>query len=174
LGLYWLVTGVALVSWRVRHGTLPGLSAKGERVLVNRLMNGLRLPLTDIRLTKGRLPRPGELIVYGSDAGGKTGPEFRLGRVVGAPGQSLNQNEGECRVEGTVVGAALGELPRNAHCVPDGGVIVQPDVSAVEQAPVKLEWAPEEEIVGNVVSVWWPLHRARAVRAQPAASKSPT
>ncbi len=169
--LYWLVTGFIVMSLRVRHGRLGGAAARGEHVLVNRLTMGLRIPFTQARVVPGRLPHPGELIAYAAEREGQAHPQVFLGRVVGAPGQKVSKSGGLCRIDGRDVGVMPDKAAPKGDRVPEGGVIVVWDAPDAEGEAAPMEWVPREDIIGNVFSVWWPLHRARAIRVTPAPSK---
>lgn len=57
----------------------------GDRVLVNKLAYGFRVPFTDWRLTDGGSPEPGEVVVFDSPETGKR----LIKRVVGAGGDTV-------------------------------------------------------------------------------------
>ncbi|MFO7974987.1 MAG: signal peptidase I [Candidatus Hydrogenedentota bacterium] len=169
--LYWFVTGFIAISLRVRHTHPGGVPARGEHVVVNRLMTGLRIPFTNAHLIPGRPPREGELLAYAADREGSYTPQIVIGRVVGLPGQYVATEGRACRIDGREVGVWPNDAALKDGRIPEDGVVVAWDAPAAEGKPVFVEWVPRENIIGNVVSVWWPLHRARAVRVQPAASK---
>jgi len=155
----------------VHHAHLGGVPRQGEYVLVNRLMAGLRMPFTNAHLIPGRLPREGELIAYAAEREGQPSPQLFIGHVVGMPGQLLVIEEKTCRIDGREAGVLTNDAHLKNGVVPDEGVIVAWDVPATKGKPVSVEWVSRENIIGNVVSVWWPLHRARAIRVQQATSK---
>ncbi|HNZ16746.1 MAG TPA: signal peptidase I [Candidatus Hydrogenedentes bacterium] len=161
--LYGLVTGFVVMSLRVRHGQVTGLPARGERVLVNRLMTGLRMPFTNARLLPGRLPRRGELIAYAAEDGDGAAPQMHLGRVVGTPGQAVTRKDGTCCIDGHAVGLLAEDGKFKPGRVPDDGVVVVVDAATAAPSGPPVAWVSREDMIGNVVSVWWPLHRARAV-----------
>lgn len=169
--LYWFVTGFIALSLRVRHAHLGGVPAQGEYVLVNRLMTGLRIPFTRAHVIPGRLPRSGELIAYVAEREDPPSPRILMGHVVGMPGQRLAIEGKTCRIDNREAGVLTNDPALKDGLVPEDGVIVAWDVPATEGKPVSVEWVPRENIIGKVVSVWWPPHRARAIRVHPATSK---
>lgn len=172
--LYWFVTGFFVVSARVQHGNLGNAPARGEHVLVNRLLGGLCLPFTNAHLIPGRLPVAGEFILYATERGNEGSPHAILGRVVGTPGQRIAQAGGKCLIEGQEVGATTDGRPVKGERVPGDGVVVVYDAARDDGGAPPVEWVPREDIIGNAVSVWWPLHRARAIRPQSTASDGAT
>ncbi len=161
--LYAFVTGFFVMSMRVRHGQIPDFPARGERVLVNRLMTGLRVPFTNARLLPGRLPRQGEVIAYAAEDGDTASPQMFLGRVVGMPGQNVSRRDGSCCIEGHVVGSLTDGGKFKPGRVPDGGVVVVYDAANKKASGPPVAWVSREDIIGSVISVWWPPHRVRSV-----------
>lgn len=168
--LYWLATALVAISLRVEHGRLDGGAARGEHVLVNRLMAGVRIPFTDMRLTQGRLPARGELIAFAAEPDSNEPPGIFLGRVVGLPGQRVSCQAGRCHIDGENAGAAASCEAFAQDRIPEHGVAAMLDAPESQEAP-PIVWVPYEDILGNVVSVWWPLNRARAIGARPMPSK---
>jgi signal peptidase I len=80
---------------------LPTLEV-GDRLVVNRLAYGVRLPFSKKYLGK-RLPRRGDLVVLHSEAG--TGPGTLVKRVVGLPGDVVSFRDGNLYLNGEVVPA---------------------------------------------------------------------
>lgn len=77
--LYELMTSFVVFSWRVRKG-FAGVLDKGERVVVNRLPFGVRLPLIGVALVGARDARAGEYVLI--EPVGGDGPY--IARVVAA------------------------------------------------------------------------------------------
>jgi signal peptidase I len=76
----------------------------GDRLVVNRLAYGLRLPFSE-RILRARAPRRGDVIVFPSEAAGGdgTGPMALVKRVIGLPGDVVAFRNGVPFVNGWVV-----------------------------------------------------------------------
>jgi len=125
-------------SRRVRSTESGGALEKGERLLVNRLAFGLRLPFSFRRIVPGRAPRPNELVVYSPPAGYGSGGQTLLGRV--APES-----------------AGRRDAPQNHYLLLAEGTGGEPDSRVFGRIP-------QERLLGSVVRVWWPLWRRRRIR----------
>lgn len=76
----------------------------GDRLLVNKLAYGVRLPFSR-RALRATSPRRGDVVVFPSDgrAGGDGGPRSLVKRVIGLPGDVIAFNNGSPIVNGWVV-----------------------------------------------------------------------
>jgi signal peptidase I len=112
-----LFAGVALTALAIRASVLeiyrvvspsmvPTLNV-GDRLLVNRLAYGLRIPFSD-HIVRARPPRRGDVIVFPSEAAGGgagAGPRWLVKRVLGLPGDVVAFRNGSPIVNGWVVPA---------------------------------------------------------------------
>ncbi len=138
--LYELIRGFVVFSWPVRKPLATETLAEGDRVIINRITFGLRIPFTSRRFAWRRQPRPGELVAYFSKGGDDAPLDLYYGRIIG---------EDEFRHQG-------GKAPdgSQAHW------FVQSNSASDEQ------WLAigRERLVGSVSAVWWPLSRRRRIR----------
>jgi signal peptidase I len=76
----------AVADWMVvPSGSMNPTLMEGDRIFVQKMHYGLRVPFTTVRLTDGAQPRRGEIIVFESPADGKT----LVKRLIGLPGDSI-------------------------------------------------------------------------------------
>jgi signal peptidase I len=80
----------------VPTGSMNPTIIEGDRVLVNKHVYGVRIPWTLVRLTDGRDPQRGEIVVFDSPANGIS----LVKRVVGVPGDTIALDEGGLVVNG--------------------------------------------------------------------------
>jgi signal peptidase I len=73
----------------VPTGSMNPTILEGDRILVDKHVFGLRLPWTLIRLTEGREPKRGEIVVFDSPIDGKS----LVKRLVGEPGDVVGLDE---------------------------------------------------------------------------------
>lgn len=81
-----LVFRSAVADWMyVPTGSMNPTIVEGDRILVDKAAFGLRLPFTEIRLTRGDDPRRGDIVIFPSPKDGMT----LVKRVVGLPGDTI-------------------------------------------------------------------------------------
>jgi signal peptidase I len=80
----------------VPTGSMNPTIIEGDRVLVNKHVYGVRIPWTLVRLTEGRDPQRGEIVVFDSPADGIS----LVKRVIGVPGDTIALDESGLVVNG--------------------------------------------------------------------------
>ena len=96
-----LLRGVLWEPFKVPSGSMIPTLVIGDLVLVNRHAYGIKVPLTDIRLTEGRPPARGELIVFRYPP--KPDLDY-LNRVIAVPGDEVSYLGKKLRINGELVG----------------------------------------------------------------------
>jgi len=161
-------------SWRVAaHMPETGL-AQGDHVYVNRVWFGLPLPFTGKRLTRGRSPDRGVLVLY-------RGPneELLVGCVAGFPGEQVFLNDGALHINGNPVdhgrfadcrfictestGPYAQSKKKEFSVVPEGHYFILCDDPEGKNDGRTLGWTPRENLLGVVAAVWWPPSRWRRI-----------
>ena len=80
----------AFADWMVvPSGSMNPTIVEGDRVLVNKLVFGLRVPFTDVHLTAGENPQRGDIVVFDSPKSGIT----LIKRVIGLPGDLIEMRD---------------------------------------------------------------------------------
>jgi len=90
----------------VPTGSMNPTIIEGDRVLVNKHVYGVRIPWTLVRLTDGRDPQRGEIVVFDSPANGIS----LVKRVIGVPGDTIALDEGGLVVNGEHARYASGDV----------------------------------------------------------------
>lgn len=104
-----LVFRSAWADWMtVPTGSMNPTILEGDRILVDKHVFGLRLPWTLIRLTEGRDPQRGEIVVFDSPADGKS----LVKRIVGVPGDVVALDERGLSINGVHANYAPGDEAR--------------------------------------------------------------
>jgi signal peptidase I len=93
------VTRTSLVAtYRVVGPSMLPTLEIGDRLLVNRLAYGVKLPFAKTYLGK-KVPRRGDLVVFSGDTGtGTGGPRTLVKRVIGVPGDLISFRDGSLQV----------------------------------------------------------------------------
>jgi signal peptidase I len=103
----------------VPSGSMLPTVHEGDRILVNKLAYGVRLPFTEIYLVPTSDPQPGHVVVLRSPEGGTV----LLKRVVAGPGDTIEVVGGQLVLNGRPVpilvesGRATEQLPGSSHAV---------------------------------------------------------
>lgn len=97
----------AIADWmHVPSGSMNPTLVEGDRILVNKMAYGLRVPFTTIRLTEGRDPQRGDIVVFDSPAESKT----LVKRVIGLPGDTVEMRDERLRMNGREAGYAKADV----------------------------------------------------------------
>ena len=90
----------ALADWMlVPTGSMNPTIVEGDRILVNKVAFGLRIPFTNVRLTQGGDPQRGDIVVFASPKDGTT----LVKRVIGLPGDTIAMRDEQLVVNGKPV-----------------------------------------------------------------------
>ena len=95
-----LVFRSALADWMfVPTGSMNPTIVEGDRILVNKVAFGLRIPFTTFRLTQGDDPRRGDVVIFESPKDGIT----LVKRVIGVPGDTVAMRDEQLIVNGAAI-----------------------------------------------------------------------
>ena len=94
----------------VPTGSMNPTILEGDRILVDKHVFGLRLPWTLVRLTEGRDPQRGEIVVFDPPADGPT----LVKRVIGVPGDVVAIDERGLTINGQHANYSAGDPARLA------------------------------------------------------------
>jgi signal peptidase I len=87
----------AFADWvQVPSGSMNPTIVEGDRILINKLVFGLRIPFTTVRITQGSVPARGDIVVFDSP---KTGITL-IKRIIGVPGDILEMRRDELFING--------------------------------------------------------------------------
>lgn len=91
----------------VPSGSMRPTLVEGDRIVVDKMAFGLRVPFTDRWLVASQGPRRGDVVVLSSPEDGKT----LVKRVMGLPGETIAVRGGRVYVDGTSVEERASEVP---------------------------------------------------------------
>ncbi|HEX4481657.1 MAG TPA: signal peptidase I [Rudaea sp.] len=90
----------AFADWMlVPTGSMNPTIVEGDRILVNKMAYGLRIPFTMSRLTNGENPKRGDIVIFPSPKDGTT----LVKRVVGLPGETVEMRDERLMINGKSV-----------------------------------------------------------------------
>ncbi len=90
----------------VPSGSMNPTIIEGDRLLVNKHVYGLRVPLTLIHITPGEDPKRGDIIVFDSPVNGTS----LVKRVIAVPGDTVSLEDEQLIVNGAAARYAHGDL----------------------------------------------------------------
>jgi signal peptidase I len=87
----------AFADWMlVPTGSMNPTIVEGDRILVNKMAYGLRIPFTMTRLTEGQDPKRGDIVIFPSPKDGIT----LVKRVIGLPGETVEMRNERLFING--------------------------------------------------------------------------
>jgi signal peptidase I len=133
----------------VPTGSMNPTVIEGDRVLVDKHVFGVRVPWTLTRLTDGRDPQRGEIVVFDSPVDGTS----LLKRVIGVPGDVVSLDERGLNINGeyanysvgdqALVGQLLsGTQERDPMVFREGGVLREHDMLRMPFPSTREHFAP--------------------------------
>lgn len=169
--------------------TIRGMERGGDRIFVNKLIYGIRLPGSEKRLLRIRSPRAGDVVVFktlGIQGTGSTAREEQtkdyVKRVVAVGGQTVLIQGGVLYVDGIQTDLHRrtldqyyyasqdrpGSLMRYARGrpieVPEGHLFCLGDNSGSSLDSRYWGFIPEKNVLGRASVCWWPPSRVGVLR----------
>jgi signal peptidase I len=136
----------AVADWMlVPSGSMNPTLMEGDRILVEKMHYGLRLPFTNLRLSQGAAPQRGDIVVFDSPADGKV----LVKRLIGLPGEKVALRDDRLSIDGVT-----------AMYQPYGGAFEDEMVAEFRQSPHRLQ----RERVGGIDHAMMQLPQRRAMR----------
>lgn len=145
----------------------------GDRIFVNKFIYGAKIPFTDIRLPRLRDPQRGDIIVFLSPVERK---KYLVKRLIGKPGEEVEIKNQHIWINGKLTENPLvikkltyynrgsfGGYGQKVR-IPEHSYFVLGDNSANSIDSRYWGFVPEENIVGKVFLVHWPIRRIRIIK----------
>lgn len=156
--------------YRVPSGSMQPTLVPGDRVVVNMMAYGLRVPFTDFDLIERGNPRPGDVVVFDSPVDGTR----LIKRAVAVAGDRVDVIDGRLWIDRAPMRAArpkpaerfgeqLARLDlsdgggRDVHglVVPEGQVLVMGDHRGASFDGRYFGLVPESQFYGRAIAVYW-------------------
>ena len=95
---------LAIEPFRIPTESMLPTLRPGDRLFVNKLVYGARIPFTGLRLPAWRAPRRGDVVVFRKDSGAERAEVFPtpwlVKRIVGLPGDRVRAKDGALWING--------------------------------------------------------------------------
>ena len=160
-------------AFKIPSGSMRPTLQEGDKIMVNKLLFGPKVPFTNYRLPALRQPRRGDIIVF-------VYPEDRkkdfIKRLVASETEKVEIADGNILINGK----AVKDFPqmRNVYYynrgsygqegkavkVPEGNYFVLGDNSSSSRDSRYWGFVPEENIIGRAMFIWWPPWRIQVLR----------
>lgn len=158
-------------AFRIPTGSMRTTLIEGDRLLVNKLYYGAKMPFTDYRLPGFTEPKRGDVIVFVYPEDPK---RDYIKRLIGLPGDVIEIKFGDIYVNGELVedpvikkiyyynrGDYAGISQKTT--VPEGMYFVLGDNSASSHDSRYWGFVPENNLIGKAEVIYWPLNRMRFI-----------
>ena len=159
-------------AFKIPSGSMHPTLMEGDRLLVNKLNYGPRIPLTKYRLPGFSEPHRGDVIVfiYPEDP-----TRDFIKRLIALGGDTVEIKDGRIYVNDRVLDLPVikniyyynrgqyGEANEKIH-VPEGDYFVLGDNSGSSHDSRYWGFVPKNVIIGKAEFIYWPLNRIRVIR----------
>ena len=158
-------------AFKIPTGSMRMTLIEGDRILVNKLRYGPKIPLTKLRLPGFSQPQRGDVIVFIYPEDPKR--DF-IKRIAAAGGETLEIKDGDLFVNDQMVEKSpmknfyyynrgdFGGQDQKIK-VPEGSYFVLGDNSASSKDSRYWGFVPEGFVIGRAELVYWPLNRMRFI-----------
>ncbi len=159
-------------AFKIPTGSMRVTLIEGDRILVNKLAYGPKIPLTKWRLPGYSHPQRGDVIVF-------TYPEDRkrdfIKRLIAVGGETLEIRQGRILIDGQPVDDLVIRniyyYNRGAYgvegekiTVPADSYFVLGDNSGSSKDSRYWGFVPKELLIGKAQVIYWPLNRIRFIK----------
>ncbi len=163
-------------AFKIPTGSMRPTFLEGDRILVNKVLYGIRIPFTAWRLPKIREPERGDLVVFRSVDNSR---RAFIKRLVAVGGDEVEIRNFRLWINGKPLDEppifqSLNYYNRGAYGrrgrpmkVPKDHYFFLGDNSASSRDSRYWGFLPKSHLIGRAFVVYWPLHRVRLLRNGP-------
>ncbi len=160
-------------AFRIPSGSMKPTLQEGDKIMVNKLLYGPRIPFTGIRLPGLREPERGDIIVFIYPEDKKK--DF-IKRLIAKGGEDVEISNGNIIINGEAVRGITaidniyyynkGYYGRQGWpvSVPENNYFVLGDNSASSKDSRYWGYVPKENVIGRAMFIWWPPWRMRMLK----------
>jgi len=159
-------------AFKIPSGSMKPTLQEGDKIMVNKLLFGPKIPFTDYRLPALRGPRRGDIIVFVYPVDGR---DF-IKRLAAVGGETIEIADGNILINGEPIKdppeilrtyyynrSVYGQRDRPIG-VPEENYFVLGDNSNSSQDSRYWGFVPEENIIGRAMFIWWPPWRWQVLK----------
>jgi len=167
-----LIRTFIIQAFKIPTGSMRMTLMEGDRILVNKLRYGPKIPFTDSRLPGFTEPKRGDVIVFIYPEDKKR--DF-IKRLVAKGGETLEIRNGDIYINGQLIEESpikniyyynRGKYGKNDKkiVIPENHYFVLGDNSASSKDSRYWGFVPKELVVGKAELIYWPVSRVRRIR----------
>lgn len=164
-----LIRTFFLQAFKIPSGSMRDTLIEGDRLMVNKLRYGAKVPMTDNRLPGFNEPQRGDIIVFKYPKNPKR--DF-IKRLIAFGGEAVQIKEGDVYINDQLVMDPriknifyYNNSPYGSEgqptVVPEGYVYVLGDNSGSSHDSRVWGFVPEDFIIGRAELIYWPFRRIR-------------
>ena len=155
-------------AFRIPSGSMRPTLQEGDKIMVNKVLFGPRIPFTKLRFPSIREPRRGDVIVFVYPQDKKK--DF-IKRVIAKGGETVEISKGNIKINGKPIKSPPELLKRYYYNrgfygqegkvlkVPMDSYFVLGDNSDSSRDSRYWGFVPRENVIGRAIFIWWPIWR---------------
>ena len=159
-------------AFKIPSGSMRMTLMEGDRLIVNKMCYGIKIPFTKIRLPHYNAPKRGDIVVFLFPGDDKR--DF-IKRLIANGGEKVEIKDGRIYVNGKVVDepriknvyyynrGSYGQ-ENNPVTVPQGYLFVLGDNSGSSNDSRFWGFVPDDHLIGRAELVYWPPNRLRLLK----------
>ena len=167
-----IIRAFVVQAFKIPTGSMRPTLLEGDVILVNKFLYGAKIPFTDFRLPKVRLPQRGDVVVFIYPENPKK--DF-IKRLVGLPGDTVEIKSGTLYINDKPLLDSTfsqryyynrGPFAQEGQktVVPQGHYFVLGDNSASSQDGRYWGFVPFKNMLGKALVIYWPPQRIRIIK----------
>ncbi|OGW77197.1 MAG: signal peptidase I [Omnitrophica bacterium RIFCSPLOWO2_02_FULL_45_16] len=160
-------------AFKIPSGSMIPTFEIGDRIFVNKLVYGARIPFTNVRLPALKAPQRGDVIIFVSP---ETPTKDFVKRLIAFEGETVEIKDGNIYINGRALNGSIpiqskyyynqGNYGKEGEptTVPKGSYYALGDNSANSRDSRYWGFIPKKNLIGRAVFVYWPLQRMRIIK----------
>lgn len=168
-----IIRAFLVQAFKIPSGSMIPTFEIGDRIFVNKLVYGPRIPFTDIRLPALREPKRGDIIIFVSP---ETPKKDFVKRLIALEGETVEIRNGNIYINGKMSeGPASirsnyyfnrGDYGKEGEVVtvPKGYYYALGDNSANSRDSRYWGFVPKKNLIGKAIFVYWPIQRIHIIK----------
>lgn len=167
-----VIRAFVVQAFKIPTGSMRMTLVEGDLILVNKFIYGAKVPFTKLRLPAVKLPERGDVVVFIYPEDNKK--DF-IKRLAGLPGESveikggsiyINDKPAQEPVFNQIYYYNRGDFGAEGQklIVPKDSYFVLGDNSASSKDSRYWGFVPKDNLLGEALIIYWPLHRIKAIK----------
>lgn len=160
-------------AFKIPSGSMIPTFEIGDRIFVNKMVYGAKVPFTGLRLPGIGAPKRGDIIVFVSP---ETPDKDFIKRLIAVEGETVQIKDGNIYINGKMIESPMsirsnyyynrGSYGKEGEpiTVPKGYYYGLGDNSANSRDSRYWGFIPKKNLIGKAVLVYWPINRIRIIK----------